>query len=138
MRAMETAYKPNLTHERLKRLKSLVRERDEPPECRAINTDKLNTKLQQISPRRSSTSSDTASTPVTAGADLTEEELIKLTRYNAYENYRELKNIGGMPSHEINPNPSPYPPYKSDVDKRYHVPDYWNGEAGRTRRELQQ
>ncbi|KAF2834207.1 hypothetical protein M501DRAFT_990484 [Patellaria atrata CBS 101060] len=128
--------KHNLTHERLERLTSLIRERDKPSESRAVNADELSTKLRQISPRRSPTPSDAPSTPVTAGAELTEEELIEHTRYSAYENYKDLKNVGGRPPREINPDPGPCPPWKSDIDKRYHAPDHWNGELWRTRDEL--
>ncbi|KAF2259155.1 hypothetical protein CC78DRAFT_83114 [Lojkania enalia] len=128
--------KHNLTDKRLERLMSLVRERDELSESRAVNADELNTKLRQISPRCSPTPSDAPSTPVTAGAELTQEERIERTRYGAYENYRDLKDVGGRPSREINPDPGPCPLWKSDIDKRYHVPDHWNGELWRTRDEL--
>ena len=44
--------------------------------------------------------------------------------------------MGGRPSREINPDPGPCPAWKSDVQKRYHVSDHWNGEDGRTEGEL--
>ena len=67
---------------------------------------------------------------------MTEEERIERTRYGACENYKDLKNVGGRPSREINHDPGPCPPSKSDINKRYHVPDHWNGELWQTRDEL--
>ncbi|KAF2189975.1 hypothetical protein K469DRAFT_51217 [Zopfia rhizophila CBS 207.26] len=54
----------------------------------------------------------------------------------AEEKYKELKDMGGRPSREINPNPGPCPPWKSDIDKIYHVRDHWGREVGRLRNEL--
>ncbi|RYN56248.1 hypothetical protein AA0117_g13255 [Alternaria alternata] len=129
----------NLTDERWARLKSLVRERNKPSETRAVDADELNAKLRQISPRRFPSPSDTASTastPVTAGGETTEEEQIEFLRRMADEKYKELKDMGGRPSRAINPDPGPCPAYKSDVNKRYHVSDHWSREAGKFEREL--
>ncbi|KAF2195577.1 hypothetical protein K469DRAFT_681873 [Zopfia rhizophila CBS 207.26] len=125
--------KRNLTDERLERLKSLMRERDEPS---AVNTDELNAKLRQICPRRSPTPSDAPSTPVTAGGVVTEEEHIEFMGRKADVKYKELKNMGGRPSCEINPNPGPCPPWKSDIDKGYYVSDHWGREVGHIKDEL--
>ncbi|KAF2178440.1 hypothetical protein K469DRAFT_803217 [Zopfia rhizophila CBS 207.26] len=111
VRVMEPVYKRNLTDERLERLK-------------------------QIFLRRSFTPSNAASTPITAGAKLTEEEIIEGVQRIAYKDYEKLKSIGGRPSYEINPNPGPCPASKSDIDKRYHVSDHWHREAGRIEREM--
>ncbi|KAF2181220.1 hypothetical protein K469DRAFT_692103 [Zopfia rhizophila CBS 207.26] len=96
-------------------------------------TDERLERLKQISPRRSPTPSDTASTPITTigGVEFTWEELTELKRISAYEKYQELKNMGGRPSREINPDPGPCPPWKSERDKEYHVSDHWGGENGR-------
>ncbi|KAF2175815.1 hypothetical protein K469DRAFT_683423 [Zopfia rhizophila CBS 207.26] len=102
--------KRNLTDERLERLKSLVRERDEPSESRTVNADELNMKLRQISLRRSPSLSDTASTPVTARGEVIEKEHIEFIGREADDKYKGLKNMGGRTSCEINPNPGPCPP----------------------------
>jgi hypothetical protein len=47
-----------------------------------------------------------------------------MIRIDAYEIYKKLKNISGRPSREINPDPGPYPPSKSDINKEYHVSNY--------------
>ena len=47
-----------------------------------------------------------------------------------------MKTRGGRPSREINPEPGPCPPSKSDIDKEYHVEDHWCAEEGRTKKEL--
>ncbi|KAF2185953.1 hypothetical protein K469DRAFT_687755 [Zopfia rhizophila CBS 207.26] len=118
--AMEPAYvidKCNLTKERLTRLQYAL------PESHTVDVDELNAKLRQISPRRSPSPSDTASTPITTigGVEYTWEELTEMTRIGAYEKYQDLKNMGGRPSREINPDPGPCPPWKSVVDKRHSI-----------------
>ncbi|KAL5436036.1 hypothetical protein PMIN06_010957 [Paraphaeosphaeria minitans] len=130
--------KRNLTSERWARLESLVRER----ESRAVDADELNTKLRQISPRRFPPPSDTASTastasiPTTAGAGLTEEEVIAGVQRIAYRDHEKLRSVGGRPSRAINPDPGPCPASRSDIDKRYHVSDHWHGEAVQIEDEL--
>ena len=47
----------------------------------------------------------------------------------ANRKYENLEGMGGRPSRKINPDPGPCPPFKSDVDKRYHVSDHWHGES---------
>ncbi|KAF2241936.1 hypothetical protein BU26DRAFT_162013 [Trematosphaeria pertusa] len=54
----------------------------------------------------------------------------------ADKKYKGLKGMGGRPSREINPDPGPCPPPKSDVDKEYHVRDHWGREHGRLRDEI--
>jgi hypothetical protein len=68
---------------------------------------------------------------------MTWEECIEESRETAYENFEDLKNIGGRPSREINPDPGPCPAWKDDIQKKYHSADHWNGERGRTGRELE-
>lgn len=116
--------------------RSLVRQRNELSESHAVDADELNAKLWQISPRRSRTPSDTPSTPVTAGAELTEEQIIEGVQRIAYRDYEKLKGLGGRASREINPDPGPCPASKSDMDKRYHVSDHWHRESGLIEREL--
>lgn len=116
-----------------------MRERDEPSDDRAVDADKLHAKLcsiqcRQITPWRFPSPSDTASTPVTAGGETTEEEQIEFLRRMADEKYKELKDMGGRPSRAVNPDPGPC--HKSEKDKRYHVSDHWSREAGKFEREL--
>jgi hypothetical protein len=44
-----------------------------------------------------------------------------------YRAYKRLEKMGGRPSAEINPDPGPCDPSKSDIDKEYHVLDHWAG-----------
>lgn len=95
---------------------------------------------RKIYPRRSPSTSDTASTASTcetAGAGQTEEEVIAGVQNIAYREREKLLSIGGR-SREINPDPGPCPDSKPDEDKRYHVSDDWHEEAERTERELEQ
>lgn len=54
-----------------------------------------------------------------------------------YRNHKKLKDLGGRPSREINPDPGVCPAFKSDIEKRYYVSDHWHGEAGRIGEETQ-
>lgn len=87
--------------------------------------------FSNIKPRSSPSSSSTTSTFAN-----TPEEIIEMMRTEAYDNYERLKNHGGRPCCEINPDPGPCPPSKSDIDKEYHIMDHWSSEQCRTKWEL--
>jgi hypothetical protein len=95
-------------------------------------------RCRQMSPRPSHTPSDVPSTPITTiiGMEYTSERILELTKTAVYDQYEMLKDLGGRPSREINSNPGPCPPSKSDTDKTYHVSDHWNGESERIGGEL--
>jgi hypothetical protein len=94
---------------------------------------------RQISPRRSPSLSDATSTPSTTigGVKYTWDELTELNRISAYDYRQLLKKMGGRPSREINPDPGPRPPWKSDREyEEYHDSDHWRGENGQMRDEV--
>ena len=66
--------------------------------------------IQANVPGRSLTPSDVPSIPVTAGGELTEQDCVEITKCDGYEDYKELKNMGGRPFREketLTPVPVP-------------------------------
>jgi hypothetical protein len=91
-----------------------------------------------MSPRISPTPSDAPSTPMTTvgGMEITWENTIEWAKMAAYEMFRDLKDMGGRPSREVDADPGPCPASKSNTDEKYHIPDHWNAESRRIKSEL--
>lgn len=64
------------------------------------------------------------------------EDRIKYNEVKVYRNCKELKELGGRPSCDVNTDPVPCDPWKSASDKKWHGADHWNGEDIRTTAEL--
>ena len=87
--------------------------------------------IQANVPGRSLTPSDVPSIPVTAGGELTEQDCVEITKCDGYEDYKELKNMGGRPFREKNPDPGPCPPWGSEIAKgiMFLIIGMWNSDG---------